>query len=176
MKLPWYWLPKGKLPFFLLLIQFIVRCQWVITNHFLRNLFLILRLLCSCSQRNMHIMNTYFEDFHKLKELIIIWIKKENSVSCPAAPLSSLPVTILCFRALRTTPTRQDWFYQWMLPYVWVLWLSISFIRVSISLISMLYSTLLCGSHTIYLPILLLVGIWVVSVWKLLKLCLVIES
>lgn len=104
MKLPWYWLPKGKLPFFLLLIQFIVRCQWVITNHFLGNLFLILRLLCSCSQRNMHIMNTYFEDFHKLKELIIIWIKKENSVSCPAAPLSSLPVTILCFRALRTTP------------------------------------------------------------------------
>ena len=78
------------LPFFLLLIQFIVRCQWVITNHFLGNLFLILRLLCSCSQRNMHIMNTYFEDFHKLKELIIIWIEKENRVSCPAAPLSSL--------------------------------------------------------------------------------------
>ena len=96
-----------KLLFFPPLRQSRVRCQWL-TNHFLGNLSLTLRLLCSCwPQRSKHIINIYLDGFSQTEQthVTIIWIKKENDAGTPEAPLCSLPVTLLfCHCALTTTP------------------------------------------------------------------------
>lgn len=86
-----------KLSFFLLLI---VHSKVPVINHFLGNLFLILRLLCSYSQRNLHITNTSFDRFSQTEGTDHHLNQERKQSQLPSSPTvlpsSYCPLLSLC--------------------------------------------------------------------------------